>query len=250
MAYAANGNAMDQHHADLVRVMRAAASAGPRTHGGDYLGTASATLNIATSELRKLAREWTRANKNMSKQDVLRLCDRLFAGKTHQEKALGAILLSYDSEVRAATTLERLERWLGHTHGWAEVDSLCSNVFKAEQVLEDWKSWKAFLNRLSRDANINKRRASLVLMTGPVRYSDDKRLSEISFALIERLKGERDSLITKAISWLLRTLTLRRKGEVSAYLKTNEATLPRVAVRETMTKLKTGTKSGRSAKRR
>jgi 3-methyladenine DNA glycosylase AlkD len=82
-----------------------------------------------------------------------------------------------------------------------------------------------------------------------VRYSDDARLSDLSFALIERLKGERDILITKAVSWLLRNLTLRHKQEVAAYLKANGASLPPIAVRETTRKLKTGTKSGKSAKR-
>ena len=77
---------MDRHRDSLVRAMRAAAEPGRRTQGGDYLGTASVTLNLATSEMRKLARDWVRSNKDLPRDDVLRLCDRLFVGKTHQEK--------------------------------------------------------------------------------------------------------------------------------------------------------------------
>jgi hypothetical protein len=38
----------------------------------------------------------------------------------------------------------------------------------------------------------------------------------------------------------------RRGAEVAAYVEANRASLPAVAVRETRTKLATGTKSGRS----
>ena len=241
---------MDKERNKLVRAMRAAAQMAARTQGAAYLGTISATLNVSAGELRKLARVWVRDNRDLPPSDMLRICDGLFAGKTHQEKAMAAIILGYANAARAEAGQERIEGWLGHLHGWAEVDALCSNVFQYEEMLGDWSRWKALLNRLSRDANINKRRASLVLLTGPVRYSDDVRLSDLAFSLIELLKSERDILITKAISWLLRNLSLRHKGEVATYLKSNETVPPRIAVRETMLRLKTGTKSGKSKKRR
>lgn len=233
----------------LVRAMRAAAA--PKSHAppAGYLGTSSATLNVRVPVLRKLGRDWLRANADFFARDVLRLCDLLFAGTTHEEKQLAAIVLAHADDARVLVSPARLDRWLDHLHGWAEVDALCSNVFKAEHMLGAWPSWKALLTRLSRDANINKRRASLVLLTGPVRHGDDARLSELAFTLIERLKGERDVIITKAVSWLLRNLTLWHRGEVAAYLKANAASLPRIAVRETQAKLSTGTKSGRPAKR-
>jgi 3-methyladenine DNA glycosylase AlkD len=79
-----------------------------------------------------------------------------------------------------------------------------------------------------------------------VRYSGEVRLSDLAFAVVERLKGERPILITKAVSWLLRSMAPRHGLAVAAYLEANAATLPAVAVRETRTKLATGTKSGRS----
>ena len=60
------------------------------------------------------------------------------------------------------------------------------------------------------------------------------------------MKSERPILITKAVSWLLRALADRHHAAVTAYIDANEATLPKIAIREARTKLKTGTKSGRS----
>ena len=149
-------------------------------------------------------------------------------------------------KARKAVTPQDVDRWLGELTGWAEVDTLCQNLFTGEGMLADWPAWRGLFEGLSRDGNINKRRASLVLLTGPVRYGDDARFSDIAFAMIERLKGERDVLVTKAVSWLLRSLTTRHADAVARYLEANAATLPKIAVRETRTKLDTGTKSGRS----
>ena len=112
-------------------------------------------------------------------------------------------------------------------------------------MLGDWPAWRALIERLSTDANINKRRASVVLLTGPVHYDQDHRLADLAFAVIERVKGQRPILITKAVSWLLRALADRHHDAVAAYIDANEATLPKVAVREARTKLRTGTKSGK-----
>jgi 3-methyladenine DNA glycosylase AlkD len=240
---------MEKQREKLVRAMRAAARPARRTQGAAYLGTTSATLNVTAPQLRKLARDWVRANEELPREGVLKLCDSLFAATTHHEKAFAAIVLGYHHEARAAVSLKRIERWLGNLHGWAEVDALCQNLFQAEEMLGDWIAWKAVLTRLSRDKNINKRRAALVLLTGPLRYSDDAHLSGLAFNLIERLQDERDILITKAISWLLRALTIHHRVAVTAYVEAHETTLPRIAVRETRIKLTTGTKSGRHSKR-
>ncbi len=99
---------------------------------------------------------------------------------------------------------------------------------------------------LARDPNINKRRASLVLLTGPVRRSDDPRLLVAAFGNVQRLQAERAALISKAVSWLLRNLSIRHRDAVIRYLEENRAALPAIAVREVSTKLETGRKNAAS----
>jgi 3-methyladenine DNA glycosylase AlkD len=130
-------------------------------------------------------------------------------------------------------------------NGWAEIDGLCQNVFSAEEMIADWPGWERLLEQLSRDANINKRRAALVLLNSPVHYTDDARFRDLALIVIDRLKAERDILITKAVSWLLRSMITRHRGAVETCLAEHGPSLPAIAVRETRTKLATGTKSGR-----
>jgi 3-methyladenine DNA glycosylase AlkD len=139
--------------------------------------------------------------------------------------------------------------WLDHLQGWAEIDSLCASVFGPEELEADWPAWEGLIRRLATDANINRRRAALVLLTRPTRTSPDPRYRRLALEMVEQLKHERAILITKAVSWLLRSMADRHGAAVADYLDANAASLPAIAVRETRTKLRTGTKSGRSAQR-
>jgi 3-methyladenine DNA glycosylase AlkD len=100
------------------------------------------------------------------------------------------------------------------------------------------------LSTLSKSKNINKRRASMVLLCKPLTRSDDERLSKTALQMIDSLKGEKEILITKAISWTLRSMVKLHRSELSKYLNKNKTSLPAIAVRETATKLKTGRKNG------
>ena len=236
---------MDNEGNRLRGALRALAGTGSADHQGSaaYTGSPHELLGVATPGLRRLARDWVRANRAAPPKDTLQVLDAMFAGGLHEEKTLAALILAYTGPARAATTPARLDAWLGELAGWAEIDSLCSNVFQAEEFLSAWPAWAPWLRRLSEDANINKRRASLVLLTGPARYSDDPRLLATALGNVAWLQAERDILIAKAVSWLLRNLTLRHRSAVVAYLAENRTALPAIAVREVTAKLETGRKT-------
>jgi len=120
------------------------------------------------------------------------------------------------------------------------VDSLCQSVFTAEDMSVSWNEWQRTLTSFSKNKNTNKRRASLVLLTAPVRQSNDERFPRLAFRIIERLKSEKEILITKAVSWLLREMIKNHKDKAAVYLQKNKESLPKIAVRETTRKLKTG----------
>jgi 3-methyladenine DNA glycosylase AlkD len=211
-----------------------------------YGGSGRPFFGIDVPTRRSMAKRWAAAHKRADAADVLAVVDSLIDGETHEERTQATLILRYHAQARAAAGPAHVDRWLDHLNGWAEVDSLCQNLFTFQDMLADWPGWKALIERLSADANTNKRRASLVLLTGPVHYTDDRRFSDLAFAVIARLKPETPILITKAVSWLLRALVDRHKDETAAYIDANETTLPKVAVREARMKLKTGTKSGKS----
>jgi 3-methyladenine DNA glycosylase AlkD len=241
---------MHVEHTALLAQLRKAARPIQRDlppQNDSYGGSGRPFFNVSVPDRRAIVKRWLAAHQPMSSADFFAVVDSLTEGESHEEKTLAGMLVGANDKARAEVTTADLDRWLGRLNGWAEVDTWCQNLFKAEDMLADWPSWRGLIDRLSTDANINKRRAAMVLLNGPVHYSDDPRFSDLAFVVLERLKPEKPILITKAVSWLLRSLVTRHRDAVIAYLDANAGTLPAIAVRETRTKLKTGTKSGRKA---
>lgn len=181
--------------------------------------------------------------KDREADELLLLADALFKGRSHEEKTMGAMVLTYRPDVRQLCDLATLDNWLGELVGWAEIDAFCYNTVSPEEILAELKAWKQFICALAHDANINKRRAALVFLTHPTARSSDERLHALAFKLILQLAPEKDILITKAISWLLRSQIDTRKNEVAEFIKTHESVLPKIALRETRRKLLTGKKN-------
>ena len=235
---------MHPEHAHLLEQIRRGVR--PSRHGGfdlaAYSGSPHVFHGLSVPQRRAIARAWRAQHKAMPAGQLVEVLDSLFDGASHDEKTLATMLLALHKTARLGMGPSDVDRWLGRLVGWAEVDSLCQNIFTADEMLSDWPAWRGLIERLASDSNINKRRASLVLLVGPVRYSDDERFAALALANIERLKVERDILITKAVSWLLRSMVERHRARLVAYLEANDPSLPRIAVREARAKLQTGRK--------
>lgn len=231
-----------EHKKLLVEIKKYRRKNTKHSENSGYINSGHIYYSVPVPIRRQIARDWLRENKGVSKDEFLAVVDSLYQGKSHEEKTLASILLGYHDVYRKAAKPTHLNRWLDHLVGWAEVDSLCQNVFTAEELLSNWRNWKSFIQKLAKDKNINKRRASLVLLTGPTYRSNDKKLSGLAFEVIDRLKNEKPIIITKAISWLLRDMSNQHKKDVVTYLKENGDSLPKIAVRETWRKIKTGRK--------
>ena len=103
--------------------------------------------------------------------------------------------------------------------------------------------WEPFLDDLNQAAEISLRRASLVLLVAPLRHNADPRLTQRALVNARHVRRERDAMITKAVSWVLRSMVGEQPATVRAYLDENAGALPVAVVREVRKKLETGRKS-------
>lgn len=235
---------MTKEHKNVIAQLEKLASKKPQQHFNDsYTGSKHFFYAVSVPKRREIIKGWLKEHKDASAKEVPAFVTELISGKSHEEKTMGAYLLGYHAKARSEVKLAVVDGWLSKLVGWAEIDSLCQNVFQPEEVLARWKEWEPFLKKLAQSQNINKRRAALVFLTGPTWKSPDAKLHTLAYQLIDVLKHEKDILITKAISWLLRSMADTRKKDVAAYVKKNADTLPKIAVRETRKKLETGKKN-------
>ena len=208
----------------------------------NYLGTNKIYHGFSTGQMIDLAKKIIKEN-NLNEKQTIDLLNSLYqSGTTYTEIALAALILSKSPQVLKNFNPKNLDLWLNYTCGWAENDVLCQSNFSSDILLSNWSNWEKILNQFVNNKNINKRRASLVLLTKSLSQSDDPRLSKLTFQNIEKLKSEKEILITKAVSWALRALTKFHQKEVLDYLGKNKDTLPKIAYREALSKATTGRK--------
>lgn len=235
---------MNKHHEEIIKeIKRLSKTIEPATWGPEYHGNSHPTYHLSVPYKRSIIKEFLAKHKDSSMDDYLDLLERLYKGESSDEKTMAGNMLGYLPKVRSEIDLNRFDKWLGELVGWGEVDSTCQSNFKANELLARWDEWRVFIEKLSKDSNINKRRASLVLLTGAVYdKKSNQEVADLAFKVIDRLKGEKEILITKAISWLLRSLVDWDKVRVKNYLDKNENSLPKIAVRETRRKILLGRK--------
>lgn len=238
---------MHAEHERLLEEIRKAGRAPAMPPSGNDSYGSSGRISYLTSvpARRAIAKAWGRSHRESEPAEALAVVESLLGGDSFDERTLATLLLGYHVSARRDVRPDQAARWLDQLNGWAEVDGLCQSLFPAEQLLADWPAWRAMLTALADDPNRNRRRAALVLLTGPVKASADERLKAAAFANIERLGGERDPLIAKAVSWLLRALCTHHRDAVADLLERRSAALPAIAVRETRAKLATGVKTPR-----
>lgn len=233
---------MNKLHKELLDQIKKNASNTKYKSINRYLGTPNKIYSVPSAICKKLLDDFKKKNKNISENKFYELLDSLDNGKSFEEKAFVGGMLMRNKDHRANIDLKYLDKWLDKRVEWCEVDSLCQSTFTAEEILDRWSEWEKILKQFVISKNISERRASLVLLVKACRESDDLRLSNLLFENIEKLKHEKDILITKAVSWALRELVKNHKSEVKKYLEANINSLPKIAIRETKRKIETGRK--------
>ena len=235
---------MNKHHKEILElIIQHSGTPTKHTYLDNYLGNDHPRYPINVPTLRKLASGWIKDHADLNCKEFTSLLTSLVEGESATEKTVAGIMLDYSSKEQRAFNPKLFNSWLNHIKGWAEIDSLCTSKYTSTEVLNQWDKWRLLLIEFSKSKSITKRRASIVVLCSPLRKTNDKRLAEIALINIDELKHEDDILITKAISWVLRTMIKYHKKTVAEYMKANKDSLPKIAVRETMTKLKTGTKT-------
>ena len=206
-----------------------------------YLGTTKPYLGLPTKEKQNLTKDYLKSQ-NLDNITLDKLLISLSRGQSFEEVSAVGYILTFSHDFRRSIEMATLDQLLDHVEGWAETDTICQMSFTADELLSRWSDWENLLKKFRTDPNIHKRRASLVLLTKPLRQSADPRLASLALENTAQLMAEKHILITKAISWILRSMIKHHPALVENYLEKNQELLPKIALRETHRKLLTGRK--------
>ncbi len=208
-----------------------------------YLGNAHPRYPISIPILRKIAREWMRTHHDVTSAKFVKLLSSLIHAPSSTEKTMAGILMDLSSPSQQGFDPLIFDDWLEHLEGWAEVDAVCTGAYARTQLTVNFVVWKKLLVKFSKSKNIQKRRASLVLLCSPLRQTRNLPMVMLALQNVDRLTSEKEILITKAISWVLRYAVKHHKSEIKKYVALKQHVLPKIAVRETLTVINTGKKT-------
>ncbi len=191
--------------------------------------------------LRALRRELTKELRALGGSEVVALAGAL----VHEHgcpRWLAYELVHHHREARLRLTAASLNRLGKGLSDWGSVDAFAvyllgpayrdGNVDEAEIV-----RWAASKDRFRRRAALA---CTVALNTKARGGSGD---AARTLVVCDRLLGDRDDLVVKAMSWALRELAVRAPREVERYLSEHQAELAARVLREVRNKLETGSKN-------
>jgi 3-methyladenine DNA glycosylase AlkD len=231
------------HAALLASIKKKSGKATQHTFNDSYLGNSHPRYAINSPILRQIAKSWMSEHKSLLTNELVEVLTTLIQAPSSTEKCLAGIMMDYATKDQRTFDPIIFDSWLNHLIGWAEVDTVCTGKYTVHEIPSQWSRWKRILIHFSKDKNIQKKRASLVLLCAPLRKNENTEIAVTALAIIKRLMHEREVLVTKAISWLLRSMIKHHKSLVNQFVEENKTSLPAIAVREVMTVLKTGKKT-------
>ncbi len=200
---------------------------------------------VRVPRLRETVRDWKRAHKSVAREDVMVLVEALWNGESREEKLLAVYLLQGFKRWIPDLTWAHFQRWRQGLDNWEVTDGLSQWVL-GPWLLADPETRLDHLWNLIADEDLWSRRMALVATVWLNRGYKGFSAPDLTLELVDRVKGEGDSMITKAVSWALRGLIKTHPGRVESYLQGNREALAAHVVREVDNKLRTGLKSGKT----
>ena len=199
---------------------------------------------VRVPHLREIARAWQRAHDDVAREDLMALVEALWDGESREERLLVVYLLERYKRWIPDLTWAHFDRWRRGLDNWEVTDGLAQWVL-GRWLLADPDTRLAHLWDLIADEDMWSRRMALVASTWLNRGREDLSFPDLTLGLIDRVKEEKDAMITKAVSWALRGMSKKHPHRVAAYLEENRDVLAGHVVREVNNKLHTGLKSGK-----
>jgi len=200
---------------------------------------------VRVPALRRIAREWKRGHKGISFEELMPLVEALWDGDSLAERSLAMELLHAYRRFISKLSWDHFDCWRRKIDNWGLTDFLGTRIL-GRWIEADPDARLDRLLELIDDEDRWSRRLAVVATCPLNRGHSRVTIPDLTLQLIDRVKGERDPMITKAVSWALRELSQTHPDRVAAYVEQERDALAAHVVREVENKLRTGLKSGKA----
>lgn len=147
-------------------------------------------------DTRKVASEWRRTHRGVAPDEVLALCDALWATGWREERIVAISLIAGSKPVLGAVGWSQLEAWSGDIDNWEHVDHLADVTGRL--LIAD-PSLMARVKVLEESENPWQRRLALVTLI--VAFMKGGVFRDELISMGDRLQKDKHPLVRKAVVW-------------------------------------------------
>jgi 3-methyladenine DNA glycosylase AlkD len=180
-----------------------------------------------TAGLRSVAvRFRRRIRKEFGLDFLLRVADKLFAGRVLEEKVFAVFLLEKMTEEFDDAEFRLFESWLPRISSWADHDGLVHYLIAPMVASKPDRTARVFRWAKSPE-RWHRRAACVALIQGTRRkmfFSEIRRLSDL-------LRSDEDDMVQKGLGWLLRETAKADAKRTVPYLMSIRKQAPRLVLR-------------------
>jgi len=175
----------------------------------------------------KIAKQYWKQVKTLSKQEIFCLCEQLFASNYTEEAFVVSSWLPEYMENLVPSDLATFKVWIEkYINNWAKCDGFCNHTVgdflqKYPHLVGEVVGWSKSDNRWLK-------RASAVSLIVPAKKGC---FLQDAFEICDLLLTDGDDMVQKGYGWLLKEESRMHQSEVFNYVMKNRKSMPRTALR-------------------
>ncbi|MFD1259354.1 DNA alkylation repair protein [Entomomonas asaccharolytica] len=199
---------------------------------------------VKTAIVRKISKDLFKQIKDYPKQQIFKLCEKLWQSDYIEESIIACNLSYYLHKDYQPNDFKVFEKWLNnYVNNWATCDTLCNHTIGT--FIEMYPDYIQQLNNWTHSANRWVKRGAAVTLIIPARKG---LFLDNIFTITDTLLIDKDDMVQKGYGWLLKVASQTHLQAVFAYIMANKSTMPRTALRYAIEKMPTELKAQAMAK--
>jgi len=182
---------------------------------------------VKTPLVGKIATKFWPEIKNLSKDEIFKICEELYSSGYTEEAFIVAFWVPKLAGKFELNDLSLFKQWIEkYINNWAKCDGFCNHsiglfIEKYPEKIEELKNWAKSENRWLK-------RAAAVSLIIPAKKG--KFLADI-FEIADQLLLDKDDMVQKGYGWMLKEAGRLHQKEVFDYVVRNKNIMPRTALR-------------------
>jgi len=217
----------------VADALRAAGTADRAAREKRYLKSELEFFGVTVPEIRRVVKAAVRDRPGLDGAGLVGWAVALWREPVHERRMAAEEILTLAAPRLGVGDLPTVERLLRESGTWALIDGLAVNV-AGSIALRDPRAWPV-IDRWAADADFWVRRSALLALLPGVRAGRPELPRFSRYA--EPMLAEQEFFIRKAIGWVLREISRRDPGWVSAWTETHLADMSGVTFREAVRRL-------------